>query len=333
MQKKSVFLKDLTTFRMGGRVTLVSLSSHTDVESFFYDENKYHIIGSGSNILVSEKEWDIPFVSYVDVNVLYTEINDSTTLVTVSAGKNWDEFVSETVALGYGTFANLSLIPGTVGAAPVQNIGAYGTEVSESIFCVKGYDTQEKKWKEYHNSDCFFSYRKSIFQGIKSFLITEVVFKLSKGVPKLPIYGALKKIFEEKESISPEELRTEVIRIRDSKLPRINVTASVGSFFKNPIVSRAVLEKLREQFETIPSFAVDEGKVKLAAGFLIEYSCSEIFEYKNLALYEKNRLVMVNLGDKTSLSEVIEYATLIKTQVKKKCGVEIEIEPEILREV
>ena len=128
----------------------------------------------------------------------------------------------------------------------------------------------------------------------------------------------------------PEELRDEVICIRDGKLPRVSEIASVGSFFKNPIVPYTLLEKLRVQFETIPSYAVDEERVKIPAGFLIEHSCSEIFEYKNLALYKKNRLVMINLGDNIHLTQVLEYATFIKEKVKEKFDVDLELEPEIL---
>ena len=330
MKKETVALSSKTSFRMGGKALLTSLFTHSDVEEFFNSEKSCHIIGDGSNILVSEKEWNIPFVKYVDASILYTEISGGVTLCTVSAGKNWDEFVCETVARGYGTLANLSLIPGTVGASPVQNIGAYGTEVSESIVYVKGYDRQEKKWKEYTNTDCLFSYRKSLFQEMKSFLITEVVFKLTKDVTARPTYGALKKVFEGKELITPLELRTEVIRIRDGKLPRVSVTASVGSFFKNPIVSQTVLEKLRERFETVPFFAFGEGMVKLASGWLIEHACQESFQYKSLALYEKNRLVMVNLGNDTKLEEVLEYAAIVKGKVKEMFHVDLEIEPEII---
>ena len=329
MEQKSVLLKHFTTFRMGGEAMLHSLSTREDVEYFFSHHADFCIIGGGSNVLVSDKRHTIPFVTFVGKDLSFQEKKDEC-LVTVEAGKNWDEFVCETVARGYGTLANLSLIPGTVGASPVQNIGAYGTEVSESIVCVKGYDRQEKKWKEYTNVDCFFSYRKSLFQGMKTFLITEVVFKLTKGVMARPTYGALKKIFEGKDSITPLELRTEVIRIRDGKLPRVSVTASVGSFFKNPIVSQTVLEKLRERFETVPFFVFGEGMVKLASGWLIEHACQESFQYKSLALYEKNRLVMVNLGNDTKLEEVLEYATFIKGKVKEMFRVDVEIEPEII---
>ncbi len=323
----TISLKNYTTFRMGGDAELFLLENHEDVETFFKNEQLFYILGGGSNILVSDKAVTRPFVQYDAKDVFYEEKEDGAT-VTISSGENWDEFVGETVEKGYGTLANLSLIPGSVGASPVQNIGAYGSEVKESIITVRVYDTNEKKWKEFSNEECQFSYRKSIFQSNKYFLITEVVFSLTKGVNKKPTYGALKTVFEAEETISPKRLREEVIWIRDSKLPRIETLPSVGSFFKNPVVSEEKVEKLKGQFPAIPFFPHENG-VKLAAGWLIENAKCEEIIHPPFFLYKKTKLVISHTGG-ARLEDLLLYVEEIKKKVYEVYGVDLEREPEVI---
>lgn len=331
MKKEMVQLSLLTTFRMGGETELISLLSESEVEECFANIDNAFFLGGGSNLLVGEEAFTVPCVKYVRDDISYEE-RDGKECVRVQAGRAWDDFVSQTVEMGYGTLAALSLIPGTVGAAPVQNIGAYGSEVKDSIVLVRGFDIREKKWKEFTKEECLFSYRKSIFQTYRDFLITEVVFALEKGVKEMPSYGALKQIFFGKESVSPRELRDAVISVRDSKLPRVEKAPSVGSFFKNPLVTVSKKDELLEKYPGLPHFAGEGAMSKLAAGWLIEQSCAELFVYENLSLYERNRLVMTHVGSReVTLPHVRLYAAKIQERVMSVFGVKLEIEPEIVR--
>ena len=301
-------LKELTTFRMGGEVTIYNLQNEKDVESFALQNLKFKILGGGSNILVSNKDLNVSFIKYTKSDIRWED-----NLIMVDAGKNWDELVEETVAAGYYTLAALSLIPGTVGAAPVQNIGAYGTEVSESIIKVKGYDYLEKTWRVYSNQDCKFGYRKSRFQKNHNFLITSVTFKLNKDINKIPT-----------------EIRDTVIHTRDSKLPRVQTQASVGSFFKNPIVQESILNKILLDYKDMPHYPQKQ-LFKLAAGWLIEHAECRDIKDDTFFLYEKNCLVITHRNPNPDLNNLMAYAKKIQNRVYERFEIKLEIEPEIIK--
>lgn len=314
---------------MGGEAELVVFESTEEVDHFFREEARedisYRVLGGGSNILVSD---DIPktvFVQTVYGDLLYKEACD-TIFTTAPAHMVWDDFVKETVEKGYGDLAALSLIPGSVGATPVQNVGAYGVETKDMFISLTAYDMKKKVWVTFDKEGCAFGYRKSVFQERKEFIITSVTFGLHKGNMAVPSYGGFAHLTGQ--SISPLELRNEVIRQRDSKLPRAGDVASVGSFFKNPVVTSKEAEKLKEMYPAMPQY-VSNGSVKLAAGWLIEHSDAVYVKSEHFALYEKNKLVVVHNGN-GNIEKLFEFQDKIQRSVYEKYGVHLEREPEVV---
>lgn len=328
-KKKIVKLSDYTTFRMGGTAELFTLSSKEEVENFFKDYKEYVVIGGGSNILVDTKEFTIPFAK-ITASDSSTEKEDADFVyIRVEAGKNWDIFVSETVERDLSGLELLSYIPGSVGASPIQNIGAYGAEASDTLVSVTVYDTKKKEWRVFSNEECEFAYRKSIFQEHKEYIIYDTLWKLSKSLIGNAEYPSLSSYMKEKGmDVTLTSLREAVIAVRKTKLPEISEVASVGSFFKNAIVTKEKGEELRGQFPKMTIFPLDDEQVKLPAGFLIEHSCGGILTYKNLALYEKNKLVVIHAGGSATLAEVNEYTEMIKGKVRVMFEVVLEREPE-----
>jgi UDP-N-acetylmuramate dehydrogenase len=328
-KKKIVKLSDCTTFRMGGSAELFTLSSKEEVENFFRNHGEYVVIGGGSNILVGTKEFTIPFVKIIASQISVEKEDDEHIYLRAEAGKNWDAFVLETVERGLSGIELLSYIPGSVGASPIQNIGAYGAEVRDTLVSVTVYDTKKKEWRVFSNDQCGFAYRKSIFQAHKEYIIYDTLWKLSKTLSSAGTYPSLKAYMDENNIlVSIASLRDAVIAVRRSKLPEISEIASVGSFFKNPIVTKEKGEEIRGRFPKMAIFPLDDKRVKLPAGFLMEHSCANILTYKNLALYEKNKLVVIHKGGGATLSEVNEYTEMIKEKVRVMFGVELIREPE-----
>jgi len=245
----------------------------------------------------------------------------------VGAGEIWDEYVKYCVDAGLGGIENLSLIPGTVGAAPVQNIGAYGQEVSKVIERVKGFHLEKKEMLEFSNSECEFAYRNSIFkQELKNrFIITSVVFKLDK-FPEFKLdYSNLEEKVTAKGEINLENIKKVVDEIRSSKLPDVKELGSAGSFFKNPVVETVVAEKIEKQFGEIPVYTAGEGKVKIAAGWLVEKAGWKGFRHGDVGVHEKQALVLVNYGNATG-KQIFELSERIRLSVLEKFGIELERE-------
>jgi UDP-N-acetylmuramate dehydrogenase len=245
----------------------------------------------------------------------------------VGAGEVWDELVQYVVDFGLGGIENLSLIPGSVGAAPVQNIGAYGQEVGSVVEKVKGFDLNTKLTREFSAEQCEFGYRSSIFKNTlkNSFIITSVVFKLEKFPEFILNYGQVEEKAKEKGEVNLSTIRKAVIEIRQSKLPDVSDLGNAGSFFKNPVVDPDLAEKLKLQFENIPVYPAKNGKVKLAAGWLIEKSGWKGIRDGEVGVYEKQALVLVNYGNATG-QQIFDFSAKIKQSVFEKFGVELERE-------
>jgi UDP-N-acetylmuramate dehydrogenase len=219
------------------------------------------------------------------------------------------------------------LIPGSVGAAPVQNIGAYGQEVSNAIELVKGYDLQQKMPVEFPADACEFGYRDSLFKReLKNrFVITSVVFRLEK-FPEFNVrYGQLTERVNQLGEMNLENVRQAVIEIRSSKLPDVKELGNAGSFFKNPVVSVGFAEKIKEQYPDIPVYPVDAYRVKLAAGWLIEKAGWKGRREANTGVHEKQALVLVNYGGATG-KEVFNLSEKVRQVVFNTFGVELERE-------
>lgn len=291
-----------------------------------WQEEKILMLGEGSNIL---------FVNDFDGLVIHPNIpgvkivkeDRQNVWVEVGSGENWDEFVNYCVDSSFGGVENLVFIPGSVGAAPVQNIGAYGQEAGNVVATVKGYDLNKHRFVEYPKEECRFSYRNSIFKSeLKNqFIILSVVFKLDK-FPEFKLdYKKLEQKVTEHGEINLQNIKQAVIDIRTEKLPDVNVIGSAGSFFKNPVVDIAVAEKIEGEYKNMPVFEVDKVKVKLAAGWLIEKAGWKGYREGDLGVHEKQALIIVNYGNTTGM-DIFNLSEKIKQSVFEKFGVELERE-------
>ena len=300
---------------------LVFLNSNESLK-----EEKLIVIGEGSNIL---------FLNDFDGLVIHPNIpgiqivkeDRQNIWLEVGAGEVWDELVQYAVDFGFGGIENLSLIPGSVGAAPVQNIGAYGQEVGSVVEKVKGFDLNSKVTLEFSAEQCEFEYRSSIFKNTlkSSFIITSVVFKLEKFPEFILNYGQVEEKAKEKGEVNLSTIRKAVIEIRQSKLPDVKELGNAGSFFKNPEVDSDFAEKLKIQFANIPVYPAKNGKAKLAAGWLIEKSGWKGIRDGEVGVHEKQALVLVNYGNATG-QQIFDFSSKIKQSVFEKFGVELERE-------
>ncbi len=255
---------------------------------------------------------------------LKDEDADTVTLE-VQAGEIWDDFVRYCVSNNYYGVENLSYIPGTVGATPVQNIGAYGSEVKDCISKVYAVDIYSLENKTFTNQECQFSYRNSIFKQTKKYIITKVEFVLKKHAKLNLEYANLKNILADNLSIS--QLRNEIIKIRKNKLPDPQEIPNAGSFFKNPIVELADYELLKRQNPKLVSFKTSDGKMKLAAGQLIEFAGYKGYTNGRVGVHDKQALVLVKHENGTG-QNVAELAKEIQTKIFQKFN--INLEPEVL---
>jgi UDP-N-acetylmuramate dehydrogenase len=292
-------------------------------ENESWKEEKLIVLGEGSNIL---------FLNDFDGLVIHPKVPGIKTVdedrnnywIEVGAGEIWDEFVEFCVTYNLGGIENLSLIPGTVGAAPVQNIGAYGQEVCAVVEKVIGYDLEKRQLSEFTADECRFAYRDSIFKSYlkNKFIITSVVFKLDK-FPEFNLkYGHLEQKVIEKGDPTLQNIREAVIEIRSAKLPDVKALGNAGSFFKNPVVDAEVAEKLKQSFDTVPVYAAPDGKVKLAAGWLIEQTGWKGRREGAVGAHKDQALVLVNYGGATG-KEIWDFSEKIKQSVFDKFGVEL----------
>ncbi len=291
----------------------------------------YLVLGSGSNVL---------FIKQFEGLVIKMEISGiqkvvetaSEVQLQVGAGENWTHFVSYCVQKSWGGLENLSLIPGTVGAAPIQNIGAYGVEVGEHIISVNVYDTENNKWLIFTNAECKFGYRDSIFKKeANRFIVYSVLFKLSKQPILRTDYGAIKAVLHEKGISNPsiESISNAVIYIRSSKLPDPKKLSNAGSFFKNPMITKAQYDQLIIQYPSLIAFPINDTTYKIAAGWLIEACGWKGMIQNQVGCYKDQALVIVNYGA-TSGKAIYDFSEAIIQSVEQKFGIILEREVNIV---
>jgi len=288
------------------------------------------IIGGGTNLL---------FLSDYDGLIIGTDIcgysiayQDSTIVdITVGSGVDWDDFVAYCVENGWYGVENLSLIPGKVGAAPVQNIGAYGAEAASVIHCVDGINLDTCEPECYSHDQCRFSYRSSIFKEKLSgkFMITAVTFRLKKQGEVDSSYGDMKRIITDLGEPNLLNLRRAVIQIRESKLPDPRKVGNAGSFFKNPVVTEEVAWALEELLPGLPVYQLSEGYVKIGAGFLIEKAGWKGVQMGHAAVHDRQALVLVNRGGATG-QDIFELSLAIQKDIFEKYGVALEREVQVI---
>lgn len=336
--QNDISLSTLTTMRLGGIAhevaTITSKKELEEIIAYAQDQQKaFFVIGGGSNIIAPETDYPgiiilsrIPGFEIIDQT-------DSNTTIRIGAGENWDEIVKRIVNMGLSGIEAMSAIPGTIGATPVQNVGAYGQEIADTFVELEAYDTNAHQWVILDKDACHFSYRNSIFKDTVSrhHIITSVTLRLNKQWLKPPFYDSLQRYFETHGTTdySPASVRDAVIAVRASKLPDPKLIANTGSFFKNPIVSKQKADELLATYPSMPQFPTADGTIKLAAGWLIEQAGLKGYAAHGIRTYPENALVIVN-DSATNYTQLAEFKDEIIASVLNKFAVTLEQEPELL---
>lgn len=324
-------LRKYSTFNLGGvALGVQQIQNENDVlkANTFAQRNNQHliIIGEGSNTIFGDSK-GVYIIGKMDITGIEVIADtDSEVTVRVGAGEIWDEFVQWSVDHNFSGIEALSAIPGTVGAGPVQNIGAYGTEISDVIVSVKALNRLTNTFEELSKQACCFSYRDAIFKrNPQKYIITSVTVTLSKKPPQIPQHAKILDWFEEK-TPTGAELRDEIIRIRNSKLPNHKELANCGCFFINPIVSKTLLETIKSNHPDVPFFETNEALYKIYAGWLIEKIDYQRIQTQDFYFYPKNKLVLVHSGF-GRFEEFTEVVSGVIQSVKTEFGVTLEPEP------
>lgn len=291
------------------------------------------ILGGGSNMLLTQ---DInALVIHVDLKgiKIIKEDNDHV-WVESSAGEVWHEFVLWTIDQNFGGLENMSLIPGNVGTTPIQNIGAYGTEIKDTFVSCNAINIATQEMKTFEKAECKFGYRESIFkqEAKDQYVITSVVFQLTKRNHKInTAYGDITKELEKNNIVTPtlKEVSNAVIAIRQSKLPDPKELGNSGSFFKNPIIPKSLYEKAHAQFPDMPHYVVSETEVKVPAGWLIEQAGFKGKRFGDAGIHKNQALVLVNYGNATG-QEILAVSRDIQATVLEKYGIAIEAEVNVI---
>ena len=328
-------LRDLNSFHVEERADcIIEFDRKEDLDEIFAEGNtpeNWYVLGGGNNILFT-KRFEGTLIHPAGCNITVLTENAEQLTVEVESAVEWDDFVAWCVERELWGVENLSLIPGTIGAAPVQNIGAYGAEAKDVISRVHYFDTMERKHCTLTNEECHFAYRDSIFKRELRgrAVITSVEFCLSK-LPKVNLgYGDLARETEARGGATLKNIRDAVCSIRRSKLPDTAVLGNAGSFFKNPIVESGVAEALMAKYENMPTYpTATPDKRKLAAGWLIDQAGMKGYRTGNVGVHDRQALVLVNHGGATG-GEVMALARDVQSRVAEKFGVEIEAEVNVL---
>lgn len=330
-------LKDRNTFAVDTKAKYfcevtnpAQLISLLETQSF--RENRKFFLGGGSNVLFLD-DFDGIVVHLSNKGIRILESTEEYTLLEVAAGENWHRFVEISLCNKFFGLENLALIPGTIGGAVVQNIGAYGVELKDFLHSVRGVDINTLQYITFSNEECQFGYRTSIFKTkIKdNFIITSAVFKLSKK-PKVNLtYNELKQIAKKFPFVKPDPkyVFDQVVKLRQSKLPDLREYPNAGSFFKNPVVGIEQLEKIKSKYPDVPTYEISNGTYKIPAGWLIEIAGWKGKRIGNVGTYEKHALVIINYGAEKG-KEILEFAKKIQQEVYETFNISLETEVEIV---
>lgn len=326
--KNGISFKELTTLKVGGAIKYYFEIDNKDelIEKVLFSKKEHlpiFIIGAGSDIAVSDNDFNGVVIKYLANQIKYND-----TEVTAEAGLIWDNLVSDVISKGFQGMECLSGIPGTVGAAPIQNIGAYGQELSETFISLTAYDIEKEKFITFNNKECKFGYRESVFKDKKhwqKFIITDVTFRLRKKGKANLNYESLKPYLDS-DNPSLEEIRKAVLKVRSVKLVNPNEIPNAGSFFKNPIIDFDTQQKLLEKYPEIKIYPFGN-KYKISAGFLIE---KVGWKGKSLGLAkvsDKHALVVTNPDGKGTFNDIKKIADKITADVYNEFG--IKLDPEV----
>lgn len=339
--QENVSLRNLTTLRIGGVARyFVSVAAVPELREavFFAREKRLPciVLGGGSNMLLSDGAIGAVVIQNNLAGRLWQDEGDGATVI-AAAGENWDGLCLEAAERGLWGIENLSGIPGTVGAAPVQNIGAYGRELKDILEWAEVLDAKTGETRKLSNAECRFGYRDSVFKkpAGKDCIVTRVALRLQKrGVPFLE-YEDLKKYFAGKNSPSLSEVRQAVLEIRSRKFPDLKACGTAGSFFKNPIISEERFAALKKNYPELPGFPIEGGasaSVKVSLAWILDNICGlKGYRKGNVALFERQPLVLVQNGA-ASAGEVEAFAEEIAERVKAATGITLEWEVQYVGE-
>ena len=329
-------LKKYNTFGIEAKAKqFVAVHSVEDLKTVLVENQSQpkFILGGGSNMLLTQ---DIQaLVIHIDLKgIKVLKEDDNFVWVESQAGENWHEFVLWTIDQNFGGLENMSLIPGNVGTTPVQNIGAYGTEIKDTFVSCDAMNIATQEMKTFTKDDCHFGYRESIFkhEAKDQFIITSVVFKLTKHIHKINIsYGDITKELEKQNVITPtlKDVSNAVIAIRQSKLPDPKELGNSGSFFKNPIIPKEQYEKAHALHPEMPHYVISETKVKVPAGWLIEKAGFKGKRFGDAGIHKNQALVLVNYGNATG-QEILNVSRDIQATILKEFGIAIEAEVNVI---
>ena len=329
-------LKKYNTFGIEAKakqfVAVHNLAELKSVLEHHIDDKKF-ILGGGSNMLLTQD---------IDALVIHVDLkgkkiikeDDDFVWVESQAGEVWHEFVLWTIDQNFGGLENMSLIPGNVGTTPVQNIGAYGTEIKDTFISCDAMNLLTQEMKTFTKEECNFGYRESIFkhEAKDKFVITSVVFKLTKRNHKINTsYGDITKELEKQNVAIPtlKDVSNAVIAIRQSKLPDPKELGNSGSFFKNPIISKELFEKVQQKFPDVKHFEVSSTEVKVPAGWLIEHAGLKGYRKDDAGVHKNQALVLVNYGNATG-QDILALSRYVQKTVFDKYGIAIEAEVNVI---
>ncbi len=327
-----------TTFGIGGTARYFAHIHTTDelVEAYtFAEKNNLPVIllGGGSNTLVTDGVINALVLKISILGISREDAQGDTVVVTAGAGVAWDELVEYAVSEHLYGIELLTLIPGTVGAAVVQNIGAYGTELKEVVNTVEVFNTETKKIQYLTKEDCVFGYRDSLFKKNegKKFVITRVIIQLLKNAQLNLSYKDVQEYFKENKEPTLSEVRSAIIDIRTKKLPDPKIIGTAGSFFKNPTVSKEKYHELCSRFPELPGFVQNDGRVKISLAWILDHALKlKGFSVGGARLHEHQPLVIV-AEKNTPSNDVLKLVSYVQEKVKKEFEIEIEKEVVVIQ--
>lgn len=328
-------LKNYTTMRLGGNARFMTdVHNNDEVAEVCRNARSQNlpifILGGGSNVIVHDEGFNGIVIRNRISGFEVVADEPGRTILKVGAGENWDEVVKRTVDMNLTGIEAMSAIPGTAGAAPVQNVGAYGQEIAESLVSLEAYDIEGDRFVVLQNADCGFSYRHSIFRGDAAgrYVILSITIQLSKVAPQPPFYKAVQDYFDANNitMFTPQIIRDAVIAIRTDKLPDPTVTPNTGSFFKNAIVEDWQLTDLKKDYPDIPTYDMSDGRYKVPTGWLIEQTGLKGKTLHGMRVHDKNALVLIN-ESATSYADLAAARDEIQGAVRDQFRITIEQEP------
>ena len=332
--KENVALKDKNTFHVAATTRWYGEFSSADDLKAFYDDPRFRalpkfILGGGSNLLITQ-DFDGLMLKSIDTSVSVVDENDAYTFVKIGAGADWTATVASLVDKGFNGIENLMSVPGTVGGAAVQNIGAYGLEIAERNSEVECFDPAAGDVRVLSADDCDYGYRTSIFKTEKTdWVVLSVTLALPKVFEPRVAYKELAAVFGDKVPASAKEVASAVKAVRAKKLPDPAKIGNAGSFFKNPVVTKVKMVHLLEDDPTLVTYPLAGGRAKLSAGRLIDAVGLKGKREGDAGVSEKHSLVLVNYGNATG-KDILAMAEKVKAAVKRRYGVTLEPEPVIL---